>query len=436
MAEWLLIRLAHEPRAPCQWLIADSGRVVRPAAAGTLAQAAQEAPGRRVCLLVDAADVLLTEAEVPARAGSRLAQLVPYALEEQLADEIDSLHFAVGRREGDAARVPVAVVARALMDEWLAAVRAAGITPECLYAGSLLPANPGQAVMLLDGDNVVVRPVGGQALTLPVAALAVALELAQPADPARHNPGTAGAAPAAPPEADPAADAAAAPPAAYGLVLYADETAWQRHQPQIEAARSRFEALQVRLLPEGPLALFAQSLPTPAAINLLQGPYAPQSPLGGLWQQWRLAASLFVGLLLLHAAGSGAQLTMLRHTESTLDRSIGTTFRSAMPGEHSAIDARRRMEQRLLSLRNGADSAGMLAMLAAVARARQSSPQAQLQALSYRDGLLELKMTAPGTDALDQISRQLRSSGWQADLTSASRSGSGYEGSISIKPGS
>ena len=431
MAEWLFIRLAHEPQTSCQWLIADAGRVVQQTVSGTLADAAREAPGRRVCVLVDAADVLLTQAEVPARAAGRLAQLVPYALEEQLADEIDSLHFALGRREGEAARIPVAVVARTLLDAWLAALRAAGIAPECLHPASLLPANPGQAVMLIDGDSVVVRPVGAQPLTLPASALGAALDLAQPADAIRPATATRPAGDAAP-----ESGAAAALQAAHGLVLYAEEAAWQRHEQQIEAARGRFEALQVRLLPEGPLALFAQSLSQPAAINLLQGAYAPPSTLTGQWRQWRLAASLLAGLLLLHAAGAGAQLTMLRHTERTLDRSIGDTFRSAMPGEHSTLDARRRMEQRLQSMRSGADSTGLLGMLAAVARARQSSPQTELQALSYRDGSLELKLTAPGADALDQMNQQLRSNGWQADLTSANKSGGGYQGSIRIKPGS
>ena len=42
--------------------------------------------------------MLLMEPELPAKAGAKLAQMVPYALEEQLAEDIDDLHFAIGRR--------------------------------------------------------------------------------------------------------------------------------------------------------------------------------------------------------------------------------------------------------------------------------------------------------------------------------------------------
>src|SRR5579863_6538850 len=115
MADWLLIRLPRAPAENAAWLIADS----RGAQDGPLSLAAPRAAGRRVCLLVPGSDVLLTEPEVPVKAGARLAQLVPYALEEHLADDIEELHFALGKRSGDSPRAPVAVVARSLLQEWL-----------------------------------------------------------------------------------------------------------------------------------------------------------------------------------------------------------------------------------------------------------------------------------------------------------------------------
>ena len=71
-----------------------------------------------MCVLVPGTDVLLAEPELPAKAGAKLQQIVPYALEEQLAEDIDDLHFAIGKRAGDSSTTPVAVVALSLMDEW------------------------------------------------------------------------------------------------------------------------------------------------------------------------------------------------------------------------------------------------------------------------------------------------------------------------------
>ena len=395
--------------------MADSaGRIVSAPQRGVLTQAAALAPGRRVCVLVPGADVVLTEVDVPVKTGARVQQVVPFALEEQLAEDIDQLHFAVGRRAGDSVRTPVAVVSRALMGEWLAALGGAGITAEAMYADSnLIPANPGQAVALLEGDGATVRPVGGSPVTMPVDALAEALELVRPA-----------------PDAMVASERTAS-----GLVLYTGAPEWHQRSREVEAVRERFDGIKVQLLTDGPLALFAQQLPTATtgAINLLQGPYAPATALNSGWRAWRLAAALLVALVALHAEGSAAELIALSRTEHRLDGAIAETFLAAMPGEHNTQNARRRMEQRLALMQNGGDSAGLLGALSALAQASASVPGFHVQALSFREGALELRLAAPSAEALDHIGQSLRSIGWQADLTSGNAAGSGYEGRMVIK---
>ncbi len=410
MADWLLIRLTTDP-GTAEYLAADgAGRILEPLRSGPLAEAAQHKAGRRICVLAPASDVLLTEVEVPAKSGARVAQIIPFALEEQLAEDIDSVHFAVGRRVGDAPRIPVAVVSRALLDGWLQQLRDVGLVAESVYAdASLVPDNPGQAVLVLSGDSVFGRPSGRAPVTLPLTALTEALELLRPA---------------------------AAEFGGNGLVVYAGEAEWQQYGATIEAVRGEFEGLSVQLLPDGPLGLFAQSVPGTTAINLLQGTYAPASPLAGGFKAWRIAAALAVGLLVLHGIGSVAQLMMLKRTERRLDQSISETFEQAMPGEHNSSNARHRMEARMAALQGSSDSGGLLAMLSAVAQARNGAAGTAVQALSYRAGLLELQVTAPGANALDHISEQLRTGGWQADLTSGTSSSGSYQGRIQMKPGS
>ncbi len=187
------------------------------------------------------------------------------------------------------------------------------------------------------------------------------------------------------------------------------------------------------MLTGGPLGLFAQQLPTAKPINLLQARYAPQSPRTVGWKSWRVAAMLLAGLIVLHVAGKGAELYMLKRAEKTVDASIEQAFRAAMPGEQNATNARRRMESRLVAVR-GSGGSGLLPALAALVEARSNVPGTTVQAMSFRDGALELKMAAPDADSLDRLSQMLRSSGWQADLTAGNVAGQGYEGRIQIRP--
>jgi general secretion pathway protein L len=415
MADWLLLRLPREPHGLANWLVADAGgRVAVPQQSGPLVQAAPLAPGRRVCALVPSADVLLVDAEVPPKtAASKVLQVVPFALEEQLADDIESLHFAVGKRPVDSTRTPVAVVSRALMGEWLATLQAAGLSPDAVYADtSLIPANPGQAVALMDGDTIVVRAIGRMPVALPVDALAEALALAVPA---------AEEMPAEGPKP--------------GLILYTGAAEWHQHSRQVEAMREKFEGIKIQLLTDGPLGLFAQQLPVANPINLLQGTYTPARSLSGTWRSWRIAAALLLGLLAVHTGGRVAELIMLKRAERALDSEIEQVFRMAMPGEQNASNARRRMEQKLLALQgNGHSGTGLLAALGALAQAKGSVPDTTIQALSFREGALDLKLAAPGPDSLDRMSQTLRASGWQAELTSGNVNGSAYEGRIQIRP--
>jgi general secretion pathway protein L len=413
MADWLLIRLPRTPEQPATWLTVDPrGNPSGPPQSGPLSLAAPRAVGRRICVLVPGTDVLLAEPEVPMKAGTKLQQVVPYALEEQLADDIDDLHFAIGKRAADSARTPVAVIRRSLMDEWLTSLKSSGLDPESMYTESdLLPQNPGQAVALMEEDVVVVRPPMGSPVTLPVEALGEALEIAQQ----QGSPELAAT-------------------GVRGLVLYTGAAEWHQHSSKIESLRERFDGIKIQLLSAGPLALFAQQLPIVTPINLLQGPYTPTTTRTVGWKSWRVAAILLASLVGLHVAGKAAELTALKRNEHTLDDSIGQTFRQAMPGERSTLDARRRMEQKLAAAQNGGGSGGLLPALQALVQARSVAPGATLQALSFRQGTVEMKIAAKDASSLDHVCQSLRSNGFQADLTSGNTTSSGYEGRIQVRP--
>jgi general secretion pathway protein L len=407
MSDWLLLRLPHAGAELATWLVVDArGAPLGPPQSGPLALAAARAPGRRVSVLVGGADVLLAEPEVPVKAGAKLQQLVPYALEEHLAENIEDLHFALGKRSGESARTPVAVVARGLLDAWLAELRGAAIEPDAIYADSeLLPANPGQAVALLEADAVSVRAPGGTPVTLPADALSEALEIAR----AGAESGATGG---------------------RGLILYTGAAEWHQHSAQVEAARPYFDGIKVQLLAGGPLALFAQQLPSTSAINLLQGEYAPVSSRGVGLKAWRVAAILFASLIGLHVAGKAAELQLLKRHEHQLDASIRDTFRSSMHTEASAADARRLMEKRLAGGRGA--GGGLLPALQALVQARDAAPGTSVQSLNFHTGELEMKLSAPDASSLDRLSQSLRSTGWQADLTGGANSGSAYEGRIQM----
>lgn len=412
MAESLIIQLRDGVAA--RWMVcSDDGHVLVNAISGELAQAVPLSAGRRVVALVPASEVLSADSEAPAKSAAKLAQVIPFALEERVADEVENLHFALGTRDANTGRVPVMVVARARIDGWLAELRAVGLNPQAIYSeASLVPAMPGQLIVLLDGDTITLRPADGPPLVMPVLSLGDAFEMALAAQ---------------------VSQVAGLEPPPLGLLVYAGHDEWQAHQNQIDALRDRFTGVKVQLLPSGTLSVLAPAAASGDAINLLQGALAQASPLQQDWKSWRIAAVLAASLLCLHLGARFFELSRLRKAEAALDSSIQGAFRAAMPGQQNAVNARRRVEVRLAQIRGGGGGGALLPALLAIANARSAAPTATIEGITFRDGGVELRMTAPDAASLDAIGQQLRAARWQADIKGLSAAGDSYRGSLQLR---
>jgi general secretion pathway protein L len=411
MAESLIIQL-RDGAAP-QWMVCnDDGQVVVNAVSGELGQATAMSTGRRVVVILPADEALVTESDAPAKNAAKLAQVVPYALEERVADEIENLHFAIGARDATRGRVPVVVIERARIDARLAELRAAGLHPSAMYsAAALLPAMPGQLIALLEGDCLILRSDHAPPLVLPALSIVDAFEMALAAQP----PPVAGLEAPAP-----------------GLLLYAGHDEWQAHQDTVDSLRDRFTGVKVQLLPTGSLSVLAPAAANGEAVNLLQGALAVSSPMEMRWQSWRVAAVLAGVLLCLHFGGRYFELHRLKKTEAALDANIEDAFRAAMPGQQNATNARRRVAQRLDELRSGGGGE-LLPALAAIAQARSAAPTAMIEGITYRNGVLEMRVMAEDTASLDAIGRQLRAANWQAEIRNITSAGDNYRGNLQVR---
>lgn len=412
MTESLIIHLRDG--AQPQWMVCnDDGHVVVNAMSGELAQATAMSTGRRIAVILPASEALATDSDAPAKGAAKLAQVVPYALEERVADEIENLHFAIGERDSTTGRVPVVVVARARIDARLAELRAAGLNPQAIYSeATLLPAMPGQMIALIDGDSLTVRLADAPPLVLPALSIADAFEMAL----STQSSAVAGL-----------------EPAPLALLLYAGHDEWAAHQHTVDGFRDRFTGMKVQLLPSGPLSVLAPAAASNDAVNLLQGALAVASPLEAGWRAWRVAAVLAAALLCLHLGARGFELNRLRKSEAALDASIQDAFRAAMPGEQNATNARRRVAQRLDALRSGGGGGALLPALSAIANARSAVPDAKIEGINFREGTVDLRIIAPNAASFDAIGQQLRAATWQADIKEIGASGESYRGRLQLR---
>ena len=103
------------------------------------------AQGRRTVIILPATEATLAAPELPVRGGARIAQAVPFALEEQLASDLEYRAFRRrhAQRDDRERGTPVVMVVAPVLERWQATWEAAGIHPDAAYSeSSLIPAAP------------------------------------------------------------------------------------------------------------------------------------------------------------------------------------------------------------------------------------------------------------------------------------------------------
>lgn len=424
MAEYLVIRLGVDAEEPAEWIAVDSdGARVGPPVTGALAEAARDLRDRRAIVLVPGTEVLTTTVDIPVKSSARLQAALPYALEEALAEDIDSLHFAAGSRR-DNGRIPVAVASRSRMDGWLERLADAGINPYRLVPEQYgVGRIPGTICMLLDRDQVIVNDGDDTELLMqdvtPGDALVAIGVLDESGSPA----------------GDDDSDEESAGGSSAHLLVYCEAADDERYRHSWNALRNELQSVDVKLLPDGALPRLAATAATGAGVNLLQGRYGPKKEYAGLFAQWKYAAMLLLALLVVGTAGKAVHVTALDREEAALREQFHAEYRQIVPGAPEVDDPTRLVA----SLRSRAGGGGgsapvLLQALEQLGRAMDGDKDAAIEAISFRGGVVDVRLNAASVSVLDAIRQTIdQGGGFRARIQSTDQVGERVSSRIQIR---
>jgi len=409
MGENLLIRFQAEADS-IQWMLVDGeGAPIGDVHVGAIDSLADVQCQGRTVVLLPATDVLLTSVNVPIRNAARLRQALPFAIEEQLADDLGELHFAIGPRGSDS-DVSVAVIRRNLLESYLERLNAVGVTPHAFIGEqAAIPGSPTATTWLVEGQRCYFRHPDEHPFAMEGDGIDDFLVVG---DPRSKNP-EGGA----------------------HLTVYLTQDDQENLADELEALREDLASLDMRLMVDGPLPLLGAHAFDRQAINLLQGEYAPNTGMEKTWRPWRAAAILLAALFALSLVKQGFSLYQLSAEDRKLDTAIESIFKDALPGVQRIVNPKAQMESRLAAVRaaSGAVDAPFLLALDVISRAVKSAPSARIEALSFRNGVMEIKIAVPSVDTLDQIQKQVVADGdLDASILSAKPDGDAVEGRLRV----
>ena len=402
MAEFLVIRLGHASNQEAEWIAVDNNGTRRGApTSGTLEQAALDIGGRSVIVLVPATETITTTVYVPIRSGARLRAALPFALEESLADDVDNLHFASGvRRENR--QLPVAVVARAKMNEWLDALGNAGIKASQLIPETYgLARIPGTLSILVDGDCIYFNDGADVEFVMqgvrPSDALVAAGALSDRSDDESESVSAAG-----------------------HLVVYCEAADEERWSHDWIALRHELHSVDINLLADGALPKLAVTVASGNGVNLLQGRYGAKTDFRSQFRPWRNAAVLLLGLIILGFTAKGVDYYRLSQEETALQARFTEEYRQIRPADTrdvlDPINAVRSIKQGM-----GAATGPQvfLPSLRQLSDAMAKNSAARIETISYRAGVIDVRISSPDVATLDNIQKSVSASGrFQASIQS------------------
>ncbi len=384
---------------PASWVLRD---VDRPAGAlfhGRLKDAVTQAVGARVSVLVPGADVLLAQVELPTMKAQRLAKAVPFALEEQLTEDVDELHVAIGQRDARG-RIANAVVSRRRLEAWLAQLKAAGLqadvmTPEIFGVHWDADDTSGQASwsMMIDDQNGLLRTGAQTGLAFDMRNLMPVLKAC----------------------IDEAGDT---PPASLQLIFCTDASSdagngrrfsdSDQHRALVELCAEQNIDLSLRSESETRSVMLAQGFNEQHAINLLQGDYSRKQQLEKLLRPWRPALILAGLWLLLQVGMFTLEYSRLSSQDSELKKQIETVYSEAFPQSRNIVNPKVQMQRGLEKLRGGgAENDGLLSLLARTGAVLKDTPGARLRTLRFKNNKLDLDVEMPDLQSLDKLKQRL-----------------------------
>lgn len=401
MANSLLIHIPDLNSDYANWAKVDGEQSITASelGEGTLSEAAAAAQGMRCLVAIGSSAVTLTSVELPAGAGKRARATVPFALEEELADDVEELHFALGPAGSDKS-YPVAVIGRVVLQKLLDDLEAVDLKPQQIIPDVLFlqQGDTDEWQVLQTDRDMLVRQGAFTGMWCPAGSGEIMLQRLL------REVGVDG-------------------PAQLAFYMTPGQ-----FLPEVSTL---VEQVEVHSSAEALIRGMSSH-----HINLLQGEFNQNKALDKLWKPWRVPAALAAGLLVLSVGANVLENSRLGEQESSQRAEMESLLKQTFPNVKRVRDPIARMRSELSKLKSGDAEGKLLTLVAALSEAIQATPGTTMKSVNFRNGRADVDMKTGTLQSLDKIKQALDATkGVKASIKSANQRDGSVHGRLLIEAG-
>lgn len=334
---------------------------------GPLGERLRALRGQPFVLVLPVERVTFCAVHLPAGRSAWRTRAIPFAVEPFLAEDVESLHLAIGARMIDG-RHRVAAIRRRLLEDWTGYFRAAGAEPAAIHVDAdLLPG--GRASVYWSARRCLLGGDASTRLAFPPSLWPLVAADCAPPYTVHHHPGEP-------------------PPAEAGLSEHLARLSLPLH------------------------AWLAQR--RDQAVDLAQGVFGRRPQRRP--EHWRLPLLAVAAVVLAQLAFDAGQAWLLRQQAAAYTRVNEGIYRSLFPTEQRIVDLRAQFDRHLAA---GLGTSRFLELLQAVSAHAPGDGALQLRQLEYSAARGAMQLTADPSHAaaLEDLGDRLRADGFrvQAD---------------------
>lgn len=378
--------------------------------------------GVRLIGLIPGDEALFCFADIPARQARFIRQALPFAVEEQLAQDVESVHLALGGQGEDGEGYRVAAIDHQRMGLWLNSfLDWEGAELEAIYPdAALVPLKDHDWAICLDGDMALLSSRRGEWMTMRADNLAVF-----------------GQTLALPSEDEVAAEVQ--------VVVYGSEDAMAAQEgmmsalvatPRLSVHREPMTGSATELLASSHYHHAAE------AINLCQGQYTPGKSEGGALKPWRPAIAIAAVWFVLLLGGQLALGYYHNQQADALQDQAMAIYRQAFPEDRRATpqNVRRMAEAQLRAAGEQGGDAGFLPLMKHTGQQYQrlaNNQSLRFNSINYTSsrGELVVEVRADSYEKLNALRSSIADEGLEASVGSVVNEPEGTRARLTVSGG-
>ncbi len=364
--------------------------------------------GRRVLLIIPNDDVVLTAIKIPSKNKKQLLQAIPFALEENLAEDIEDLHFSI-HQDNPENNTNVAVINRDKLESYITLLKTNGIT-----AHFVLP-------------QVLTQVINSDSWSLVETQVKTQDDIENSAD---------------------STDTSVSVRLNDFYGFSCDSSLLEIFIQQIDNDKPKqiITNITTQDLPEelqeyplealDPNKIDYHSVDNALALNLLTGFISQKQKSGIDWKIWR-APLVIASLLIATWVGIlGWQNTMLQKQRTQLDRSINSLFTSTFPGSR-IVDPAQQMSSKLTQLKKntGTTVSSPLPLISGISPLLKEYKDLALSEIRYKENKLQIIVESPSLTRLETFKKDaIKKSNLSVEISSSTTTADKVKATLLISP--